>query len=85
MVKEILVNKGSSMKKLRIMGRGRTGVGMIRKTHITVKLEVINFEEKIEDAETQTQKKKWALRRDMVNKLKNNSSTAVTTTTTTSA
>ena len=69
------------MKKMRIMGRGRTGVGIIRKTHVTVKLEVIDFEEKIQEAESQTQKKRWTQRRDLVQQLKTGNS-AVTTATT---
>lgn len=41
------------------MGRGRSGVGYMRKTHVTIKLEVINFEERINKAKTTSQKVKW--------------------------
>lgn len=42
------------------MGRGRAGVGYIRRTHVTVKLELINFANMIEKAKTHSQKAKWA-------------------------
>jgi hypothetical protein len=58
-VKEIYVTKGASTKKLRMMGRGRSGVGYMRKTHVTIRLEIINFEEKIKKALTTSQKAKW--------------------------
>ena len=45
---------------MRIMGRGRTGIGYMRKSHVTVKVEKINFEEKIALSFTQSQKIKWA-------------------------
>jgi hypothetical protein len=53
------VTKGATRKKLRMMGRGRSGVGFMRKTHVTIRLEVINFEEKIKKAKTTSQKVKW--------------------------
>jgi hypothetical protein len=70
MVKEIVTNKGSSRKKVRIMGRGHTGIGMIAKTHVCVKLEVIDFEQKILEAKSVSQKKKWIAKRDLVQQLK---------------
>ena len=42
------------------MGRGRTGIGYMRKTHVTIKVEVINFATMIEKAKTKSQKAKWA-------------------------
>ena len=42
-VKEVIVNKGFAQKKIRIMGRGRTGFGYTRSSHVTVKLEKIDF------------------------------------------
>ena len=42
------------------MGRGRAGVGYVRKTHVTIKVELINFATMIENAETNSQKAKWA-------------------------
>lgn len=71
MVKEVLVNKGSSYKKIRYMGKGRTGVGYIRRTHVTIKVSVIDFEEEIAVAQTFSQKKKWQQRKELVEKLKN--------------
>ena len=52
------------------MGRGRTGVGVIAKTHVTVKVEVVDFEKKIAECKSQNQKKKWSERKVLVQKLK---------------
>ena len=60
LVKEIFVTKGLAQKRMRIMGRGRTGIGYMRKSHVTVKVEKINFEEQIAAAKTASQKAKWA-------------------------
>jgi len=60
LVKEIFVTKGLAQKRMRIMGRGRTGIGYMRKSHVTVKVEKINFEERIAAAKTASQKAKWA-------------------------
>ena len=60
MIREIFVTKGLAQKRMRIMGRGRTGIGYMRKSHVTVKVEKINFEEKIALSFTQSQKIKWA-------------------------
>ena len=59
-VKEIFVTKGIAQRRMRIMGRGRTGIGYMRKTHVTIKVEVINFATMIEKAKTKSQKAKWA-------------------------
>ena len=59
-VKEIFVTKGLAQKRMRIMGRGRTGVGYMRKAHVTIKVEVIDFARMIEKAKTKSQKAKWA-------------------------
>ena len=60
MIREIFVTKGLAQKRMRIMGRGRTGIGYMRKSHVTVKVEKINFDEKIALSFTQSQKIKWA-------------------------
>lgn len=68
-VKEIYVTKGVSRKKVRFQGRGRTGVGMIRKSHVTLKTEIIDFPSMIASAKTDTMKKKWIDREKLVLKL----------------
>lgn len=68
MVKEVFVTKGTSQRKVRIMGRGRTGVGYMRKSHITIKLELINFPAMIAKAKTQSQKAKWGRIQELVAK-----------------
>jgi len=47
------------MKKMRIMGRGRTGFGYKRWSHINIKVEVIDFLTRIQKAETPSNKKVW--------------------------
>ena len=54
------MTKGIAQKRMRIMGRGRTGMGYMRKTHVTIKVEVINFAKMIEKAKTKSQKARWA-------------------------
>lgn len=41
------------------MGRGRNGVGYKVQTHVTVKVERLNFENKIKDATSETEQKYW--------------------------
>jgi len=69
-VKEIFTNKGFMQKKMRIMGRGRTGIGYHRKTHLRVKLEKINFDKIIAEQNTKGQKNLWAKRQEMVKEKK---------------
>jgi len=70
MVKEIFVTKGICQKRMRIMGRGRTGFGYKRSTHVTVRVEVIDFFKQMAQAATSSQREKWARRLDLVNELK---------------
>ena len=55
---------------MRIMGRGRTGFGYKRRSHVLVKVSKIDFDKEINNAKTFSQKKKWLKRLDIVNKLK---------------
>ena len=69
-VHEVMVTKGMATKKMRIMGRGRTGFGYRRYSHVTVKLEKIDFDQKIKSERAQNQKKKWKLIQEKVETLK---------------
>lgn len=69
-IKEVIVNKGVAVKKNRIMGRGRTGIGYKRSSHVTVKVEKINFDAMIDKSPSMNQKNKWSQRREVVEKLK---------------
>ena len=69
-VHEVMVTKGMATKKMRIMGRGRTGFGYRRYSHVTVKLEKIDFDKKIKSERAQNQKKKWKLIQEKVETLK---------------
>ncbi len=69
-VKEIIVNKGASYKKIRIMGRGRTGIGKIRSTHVTIKVDKVDFNKCITDARTPRQKELWKTRQQLVEKIR---------------
>lgn len=70
-IKEIIVTKGASYKKLRIMGRGRTGIGRIRSTHVTIKVDKVDFKDCIDNAVTLRQKNLWIDRKNIVDKLRN--------------
>ena len=52
------------------MGRGRTGYGYKRSSHVTVKVEKIDFEAAIAEAKTTNQKSVWSRRMAMVQELK---------------
>jgi large subunit ribosomal protein L22 len=65
-VKEIWVNKGFMQKKMRIMGRGRTGIGYHRKTHLRVVLEQIDFDKTISECRSKNQKIRWGEKKSLV-------------------
>ena len=67
---EVSVTKGQSIKKLRIMGRGRTGFGYKRWSHLNIKVEQIDFPTTIEKAKSQNQKRVWTKRFELVKNLK---------------
>jgi large subunit ribosomal protein L22 len=69
-VKEIHVNKGASQKRVRIMGRGRTGMGYRRQTHVIAKLEVIDWDAKLAECKTASQRDVWQKRREQAEALK---------------
>lgn len=69
-VKEVIVTKGLAVKRMRIMGRGRSGVGYKRKTHVRIVLEKINFPKFISSQETFNQKMKWKKREKLVQDIK---------------
>ena len=66
MVKEIFVTKGLAQKRQRIMGRGRTGVGYKRTSHVNIKVERIDFQQFIDKARSANQKSKWQQRKLLV-------------------
>ena len=53
------------------MGRGRTGIGYVRKTHVTVKVEVINFQEKIANSKDSKEKGLWTQRMQIAEAVRN--------------
>ena len=69
MVKEVFVTKGIHRKRMRIMGRGRTGFGYQRSSHVFVKLTKVDFPEKIKKGNLKD-KKEWKKRYNLVKKLK---------------
>jgi large subunit ribosomal protein L22 len=70
MIHEVFVTKGFQQKRQRIMGRGRTGVGYKRRTHVTVKVAKVDFEGKIANATTKGEKARWEKRQATVKRLK---------------
>lgn len=75
-VKEIMVTKGLAQKRMRIMGRGRTGFGYKRSSHVSTKLEIIDFDAKIAAAKTASERKDWSKRKELVKVLKQTSQAA---------
>ncbi len=60
------------------MGRGRTGFGYTRASHITLKVDKLDFEKLIADAKSGGERRKWANRYEEVKKLKQPIATNVT-------
>lgn len=75
-VKSVMVTKGQAQKKMRIMGRGRTGFGYTRKSHVTVKVQKIDFDSMIRDAKTPVDKILWTKRKVVAQKKKESISTS---------
>ena len=76
-VKEIYVTKGTSRKKIRIMGRGRTGIGVIRKSHVNIKVEKIDCAQIAARQANPVLRAKWLKRQALVESIKENGSSAV--------
>lgn len=70
MIKEIFITKGFAQKRSRIMGRGRTGYGYRRASHVTVKVEKVDFEDLMTNAKSTNSKAKWEKRLALVNDIK---------------
>ena len=69
-VKEIAVTKGAAHKRMRIMGRGRTGFGYNRASHVATTLEVVDFEALMASAKTDQQRRVWKKRQELVQSLR---------------
>lgn len=78
-VREVLVTKGLARKQMTMMGRGRTGYGYNRCSHITLKLDHVNFDAMMEGAKTPGEAAAWANRKLLVAELKSKQSTAAAT------
>ena len=68
-VKEIMVTKGFQQKRMRIMGKGRTGVGYRRQSHVALKVSKVDFEDKIKNGRP-NERKMWSRRYQEVLKAK---------------
>lgn len=77
MVKEIFITKGFAQKRSRIMGRGRTGVGYRRSSHVTVKVEKVDFQQLVSKATSANQKAKWEGRSKLVEDIKAGVATSI--------
>ena len=55
----LLIKQGLCLKRRRIMGRGRTGFGYKRSSHVTVRIEKVDFQKEINNAVNPIQKRKW--------------------------
>ena len=66
-VHEVMITKGKQQKRARIMGRGRTGMGYKRASHVNVKLAIVNFEARIKHGPI-WDRKKWMKRYEVAKK-----------------
>lgn len=69
------MTKGMTRKKVRIMGRGRSGMGKIRSSHVTIKVDKVDFQEKIQRARSIYERDVWMKRKALVDKLKKSGET----------
>lgn len=69
------MTKGMTRKKVRIMGRGRSGMGKIRSSHVTIKVDKVDFQEKIQRARSIYERDVWMKRKALVDKLKKSGDT----------
>ncbi len=69
------MTKGMTRKKVRIMGRGRSGMGKIRSSHVTIKVDKVDFQEKIQRARNIYERDVWMKRKALVDKLKKSGDT----------
>lgn len=76
-VKEVMITKGNAVKKLTVMGRGRTGFGYTRESHVTIKVDKVDFQAMIDKAKSPEDKKRWEQRWEIVKKLKEEPSATV--------
>lgn len=76
-VKEIMVTKGASYRKLRVMGRGHTGIGRIRSTHVTIKVDKVDFARRIAQAKDRREKALWQTRKSIAERARSNPTTGV--------
>ena len=77
LVKEVVVTKGLQMKRMRIMGRGRTGYGYKRQSHVLVKLEPADFTSLISSCNDPHQRATWRKRQAIALKKKEEGSISV--------
>mmetsp|Transcript_7909 Transcript_7909/g.11976 ORF Transcript_7909/g.11976 Transcript_7909/m.11976 type:complete len:226 (+) Transcript_7909:96-773(+) len=56
---QVYIGRGSQLKRIRIMGRGRAGLGYKRFSHLTVQLKKIDFDEKIRNSKNVREAKEW--------------------------
>lgn len=69
-VKEVLVTKGIALKRMRIMGRGRTGFGYKRSAHVLIKVQPVDFPKLIKAARNVHERALWRKRFELATKLK---------------
>lgn len=63
-VERAFVTPAPFMKRIKFMGRGRSGVMRKRAGHLTITLAKIDFDEKIDGAKNVRQRRKWERRRN---------------------
>jgi large subunit ribosomal protein L22 len=67
-VKEVVVTKGICTRRMRIMGRGRVGIGYKRRAHVTIRLDRVDFDFKIKDSVDFNERGMWEKRQKWAEK-----------------
>jgi len=62
-VSECFVTHGTHLKRMKMMGRGRTGMMHHRFAHLNVRIGEIDFDRKIDKATSANEKRKWRERK----------------------
>lgn len=58
-VDTLFVTQGPGRKRIKMMGRGRTGLSFIRSSHLNVTISAIDFEKRVGEAPNGSQRRRW--------------------------
>lgn len=58
-MEEVIVTKGLAQKRMTIMGRGHTGFGYTRSSHVNIRLKKVDFEAMAAQAKSPWEAAQW--------------------------